>query len=414
MAKLTAKAVQHAGDGVHFDGEGLYLRVGKNGAHRQWVLRYTFDGKRRDTGLGSARDVSLADARREARRLRDLAKAGTDPREARKPDAAHPVREAAPEAPAAAPAGLTFAEAVEAFLPTRLHGLKNDKHRAQWGSTLQTYAVAPEGVKGLGDMVVADITAEDVRRVLAPIWTTKAETATRVRARIEAVLSWAKVAGHRTGENPAAWKENLEHLLGKAVKRKRHHPAMPWADVPAFWEALDAREGVSARCLQWLILTAVRSGEARGATWGEVDLDRGLWTIPAARMKAKEPHVVPLPPQALAIAHRVRGLDSDLIFPSPVRTKDGAARPLDYNAFQALFDRMGIKDITAHGFRSSFRMWCSDQAEAPRELAEAALAHRIGSAVELAYARSRMTERRRPLMEAWADFITGEMVKSPE
>ena len=145
-----------------------------------------------------------------------------------------------------------------------------------------------------------------------------------------------------------------------------------------------------------------------------MDLDRGLWTIPAARMKAKEPHLVPLPPQALAIAHRVRGLDSDLIFPSPVRTKDGAARPLDYNAFQALFDRIGIKDITAHGFRSSFRMWCSDQAEAPRELAEAALAHRIGSAVELAYARSRMTERRRPLMEAWADFITGEMVKSPE
>lgn len=409
MAKLTAKQVQHATDGVLFDGEGLYLRVSKGGAAKSWVLRYTFKGNRRDDGLGSAKDLPLADARREARRLQDMAKAGVDPREARKPALAHPVHVPEPQAPK----GITFAHAVEEFLPTRLHGLKNAKHRDQWRNTLQTYATAPEGITGLGDIPVADITPEDVRRVLAPIWTTKAETATRVRARIEAVLSWAKAAKHRTGENPAAWTDNLEHLLGKAVKRKKHHDAMSWQDVPDFWVKLEAREGISARCLQFLILTAVRSGEAREARWSEIDEAKGLWTIPAARMKMQEPHVVPLPPQAFDLLHRVRGLDDDLIFPSPSRGKDDRVRPMDYNAFKALFDRMGVKDITAHGFRTSFRTWCSDKAEAPRELAEAALAHRLGSAVELAYARSRMVERRRPLMQAWADHVTGTAPDAP-
>lgn len=399
MAKLTVKKINSATDGVLFDGEGLYLRVSNGGSHKSWVLRCTFAGKRIDVGLGSAKLLSLADAREEARRLRREARLGTDPRKSKRR------------------AGLTFADAVDAYLKIRLKEFKNEVHRDQWISTLRTYALCRDdegrpiegSPRGLGDIGVDVIAPEDVKRVLEPIWTTKTETASRVRGRIEKVLSWAKAEKHRTGENPARWKDNLEHMFAKPSKLKRvkHHDAMPWQDVPGFMADLAGREGVAARCLEFLILTATRSGEAREARWSEFDLAAGLWTIPAERMKMSIEHRVPLSPQALAIAHRVRGLDDDLVFPSAMVKKGapkGQQEPMSYNAFAALFRRMGVAGITAHGFRSTFRDWASESARANDTVAEMCLAHNVHNAVEKAYARSDLFDRRRELMVLWSDY----------
>lgn len=399
MAKLTAKQIKSAADGVLFDGEGLYLRVSNGGTHKSYVLRCTFAGKRIDVGLGSAKLLSLADAREEARRLRREARLGNDPRRSKRRVA------------------LTFAQAVESYLKIRLKEFKSEVHREQWASTLRTYALCEdengkhiEGApRGLGAIGVDVLAPEDVKRVLEPIWATKTETASRVRGRIEKVLSWAKAEKHRTGENPARWKDNLEHMLPKPSKLKRvkHHDALPWQDLPDFMAGLATREGMAARCLEFLILTATRSGEAREARWQEIDLEAGVWTIPAARMKMGIEHRVPLTPQALAVVHRVRGADSDLVFPSMMEKKGrakGAQEPMSYNAFAALFKRMGITGITAHGFRSTFRDWASDSARASDTVAEMCLAHNVHNAVEKAYARSDLFERRRELMGQWADY----------
>lgn len=399
MAKLTVKQIKSALDGVLFDGEGLYLRVSNGGTHKSWVLRCTFAGKRIDVGLGSAKLLSLADAREEARRLRREARLGNDPRRSKRR------------------AGITFAEAVDTYLKIRLKEFKSEKHRDQWASTLRTYALCRDGEgkpiegspRGLGDIGVDMIAPEDVKRVLEPIWATKTETASRLRSRIEKVLSWAKVEKHRTGENPARWNDNLEHMLPKPSKLKRvkHHDALPWQDVPGFMEGLAQRGGMAARCLEFLILTATRSGEAREARWQEFDLDAGVWTIPAARMKMGVEHRVPLTPQALAVVHRVRGIGQDLVFPTLTVRKGapkGTQEPMSYNAFTALFKRMGVPDITTHGFRSTFRDWASESARASDTVAEMCLAHSVHNAVEKAYARSDLFDRRRELMTEWANY----------
>lgn len=412
---LTPLQVKHAKDGVLFDGEGLYLRVSGGGTRKSWVLRFTLHGKRIDLGIGSAKLLSLSEARDEARRLRKLALLGKDPRldprfvpsvetpAASAPGAqsAEPVAPVEPVEAGEKATGLTFAQAVDAYLELKLSEFKNAKHVQQWQNTLRDYACAPKakGVKGLGDMDVAAITKHDVLRVLKPIWTTKTETASRVRGRIEAVLKWATVSGHRAGENPAAWKDNLEMLLPMASKVKTvvHHEALPYADLPAFMADLSGRDSVSALALQWLILTGVRSTEGREAQWSEVDLDEGVWTIPAARMKMKVAHRVPLSKEALDLVRRVKGLSGTYLFTTgkgPV--SEAALRKM-------LKETLKQPDLTLHGFRTTLRTWMQD-AKTDWEVAETILAHKVGDSASQAYARGDYLERRREVMQSYADF----------
>jgi integrase len=246
------------------------------------------------------------------------------------------------------------------------------------------------------------VTREDVRAALEPIWTAKPPTAVRVRQRLRAVFEWARGEGLFTGANPV-----LATSLPKIRAELGHHAAMAWRDLPAFWAQLTGREGVSAACLQFAILTAARSGEARGARWEEIDPAGKVWNVPASRMKAGKAHRVPLSPEALAVLAKVRGLDPVLVFPAPRRGADGAGRAMSDMAFKALFTRMGAEGFTSHGFRSSFRDWCSDCAKADPELCEAALAHATGNAVTRAYARSDLFDRRRALMDSWGRFCVG-------
>jgi integrase len=396
---LTAAQVRTAGPGKHFDGHGLFLRVQPNGA-RQWVQRIVIRGKRCELGLGSPPLISLAHARDVALDNRRVARAGGDPLTTKRDVAAVP----------------TFAEAVERFLASKLAEFRNDKHRLQWRSTLDTYA-GPV----LGSMRVSDIGFQDVLRTLEPIWREKTETASRLRGRIEAVLGWATVSGHRVGDNPARWKGNLDALLPKPGKiaKADNHPALSLGDVAGWFAVLRGREGMAARALEFLALTAARSGEVRGAAWSELDLEAGLWTIPAERMKAGKAHRVPLTPEAVALLQvlpRMKGSDfvffaarggslSDMALSAVMRRMQEAETAKGHPGY---VDARSGRPAVPHGLRSTFRDWTAERTDYPRDMAEIALAHNVGSEVERAYRRGDMLEKRRAMMAAWGRFLRDE------
>lgn len=416
VEKLSAVFCRHAPPGRHGDGRGLYLIVEPSGA-RRWMQRVVIAGKRRDLGLGPFPAVSLADARAKALANLSQIEAGADPLEAK--------RKAAADAKAAR-AVPTFSEAVDAYLAIKLSEFRNSKHRDQWRSTLATYA-GPI----IGSKPVDKIDTADVLRILQPIWTNKTETASRLRGRIEAVLAWATVAGHRDGTTPAAWRNHLDRLLPKPgkVATVENQPALALEDVPAWWADLRQRVGVGSLALQFLVLTAARSGEVRGATWAEVDMERGVWVIPKSRMKAGREHRVPLSPAALALLTslpRVAGTPlvfpayrggqlSDMTLSAVMRRQHEAKLTADAVAAEGrglAEDEGGWRDprskraAVPHGLRSVFRQWAAERGY-PRDMAEMALAHFIGTEVERAYQRSDMLERRRALMTDWSAFLDG-------
>ncbi|KZY50920.1 hypothetical protein A3734_06805 [Sulfitobacter sp. HI0054] len=384
MSKLNAKKIQSLRDkGMYGDGGGLYLNVSAGGT-KSWLLRVTVKGqsKRREIGLGGLDTLSLADARTKAHELRSEAKAGRDP------IAKRDHRET------------TFEEAARQLHASLAPTFRNDKHRAQWLSSLNNHAFPK-----IGSRSVADIQRHEVLDVLSPIWVDLHPTAKRLKQRLEAVFDYAIGQGRRETPNPVDGA--LRRALPKGKHRPTHHAALNWRDVPAFMSDLAEREAVAAACLRFIILTATRSGEARMATWQEIDLENRTWTIPASRMKAEEEHRVPLSDEAVTILESVRGLDAKYLFPSPQGNAEGLGKPLSVNAFRPLFKRMEREGLTAHGFRSSFRDWCAEKAHADRQLAEAALAHKVAG-VEGAYFRSDLFERRRALMDAWSRYATGQ------
>ena len=374
------KQGKHAVGGV----PGLMFQV--SGGSRSWVYRYMLDGKRRDMGLGPYPAVTLAQAKDHARSLKSLTAKGHDPLREKQEEL---VRMRAERATLK-----TFKEAMVGYLNDKSPEWRNKKHRQQWENTLTTYAFAE-----IGDMSVSTIQIGHVLSVLRPIWNEKTETASRLRGRIESVIDWAKVHGYCTGENPARWKGNLDKVLPAPSKAKpvRHHTALPYAKISNFISDLKLREGIAPRALEFCILTAARSGEVRGATWQEIDLNNNIWTIPAARMKAGKEHRVPLSPQALALLSNLsRKANTNLVFPNT----HGA--PLSDMTLGAVLKRMGER-VTTHGFRSTFRDWAGETQNFPNEVLEHALSHQLKSKTEAAYARGTLFEKRRILMHAWSN-----------
>ena len=386
---------------------GLNLNVTDTGA-RSWIFRVTVGRNRRHIGLGPYPEVSLAEARQAALEMKRSIASGIDPvedRKAQREALAADVRQRT-----------TFEEAFNRFYREKVQGeLKNAKHIKQWQSTLSTYAFPK-----IGNKSVADITVEDILSVLRPIWLEKNETASRIRQRLEAVLDWAKVMKLREGENPARWKGNLQQLLPSPskVQKENKSPAVALDQLPAWFAIVGSREGVSARALELLTLTAARSGEVRGATWDEIDLDAAIWIIPADRMKASREHRVPLSQPALVLLQRLpRMVDCNFLFPS---SRNGMISDMSISAVMrriqeseekagrtGFLDQRSRRAAVPHGIRSSFRDWAAERTYYPREMAELALAHSVGSAVEQAYRRSDMVERRREMMEEWATFVLG-------
>lgn len=365
---------------------GLRLQISKSGA-RSWILIATVGGKRREMGLGGYPDVTLAGARDAARAARALIASGVDP-----------IAEAKAARSALQAAGasvLTFNECAEKYIRAHESEWKNPKHIAQWRSTLETYA-GPV----LGKLNVADIELPHVLGVLEPIWKTKTETASRVRGRIESVLDWAKVRGYRTGPNPAQWKGHLDHVLpapGK-VQKPEHHRALPIDEMPSFMGHLRKAEGLGALALEFAILTAARSGEVRGAAWGEIDLEARTWTVPAARMKAGIAHEVPLSePAARLLKSLPRIAGSEFVFPAP------RGGQLSDMTLSGVMRRMKVAAVP-HGFRSTFRDWCAERTNFPRDVAEHALAHQLPDKTAAAYQRSTLFVKRRAMMEEWGAF----------
>ena len=387
--KLSAQKVsKETRPGYYGDGAGLWLQVSRTGT-KSWLFRYTFNGKQREMGLGAVHTVSLADARMKAQECRTMLLEHIDPIESRKTERL---------ATALARAKLmTFDQCAAAYIDAHRASWKNAKHAQQWTNTLQTYA-SPI----IGKLPVAEVDTGLVVKVLQPIWTEKTETATRLRGRIESILDWATVSKYRQGENPARWRGHLENLLADPARSKRtkHHPALPWQEIGAFMADLRGQEGISPRALEFAILTACRSGEVRGATWAEIDLDAALWIIPAERMKAGREHRVPLSAPALELLRNMPRIEN-FVFPSVRQGKQ-----LSDMAFMQLLKRMGRGDITGHGFRSTFRDWCAESVanSFPREVCEHALAHSLPDKVEAAYRRGDLLEKRIMLMQAWADY----------
>ncbi|RRQ22959.1 site-specific integrase [Thiohalobacter thiocyanaticus] len=372
---------------------GLCLQITPSGA-RSWVLRATVGSKRRDIGLGGYPDVTLAQAREKAREMREQIREGVDPVLQRK---------AARDALIAAQSKvITFDEAARRFIKAKVQEFRNPKHTAQWETTLQAYA-SPV----IGRLPVDAVTLPHIVQIPEPIWTEKTETATRLRGRIESVLSWATVSGFRSGDNPARWRGNLDAILPKPGKLKKvaHHKAVPVSSGPAFMAALREREGVGSRALEFLILTAGRSGEVRGATWEEIDMEARTWTVPAERMKAQREHVVPLCPDAVKLLKALPvHEDCPYVFPSP------RGKQLSDATLSKVMKLMGVEG-TPHGFRSTFRDWCAEHTNYPREVAEKALAHTIPSAVEAAYRRGNLMTKRTRLMQEWARFLNKPTAK---
>ena len=414
-AKLTAKQVEHLkAPGLHAVGgvDGLYLRVYESGA-RCWVLRYATPevryskaGKpfyaRRDLGLGGYPDVTLAKAREKAADYRErIREHGEDPAAQRK--------EARRRWAESLRRGITFEEAARKAFAAKAPEFKSKKHRDQWISRLEHYAFPI-----IGDVPVADVDTNHCLRVLEPIWQTKTETASRVRQRMESVLTWAKVSGYREGDNPAAWRGNLKELLPNPSKLHKvsHYPALPWKRAPEFMEALRERGGFSARALEFVVLTAARSGEVRGATWDEIDMAERVWTIPGERMKGGLTHRVPLCDGAVALLESLPRLEGEAhIFPA----QSGGAmsdmaltsliRRMSKGAEQPWIDPATGRTVTAHGFRSSFKDWCRTRTSYDDEVSELQLAHVNSAATRTAYARDELLERRRALLTDWEAFI---------
>lgn len=373
---------------MHADGGGLYLQVTASGA-RTWVYRFMLHGRAREMGLGPLHIVSLAEAREKARECRKLRHEGIDPIEAR--------RARLSDERLAAATAMTFRECAEAYIAAHKAGWRNPKHAAQWPSTLETYVYTV-----CGSLPVQGVDVGLVMKVLEPIWQTKPETASRVRGRVETVLDWATARGYRKGENPARWRGHLDKLLPARAKVRKveHHRALPYAEMGGFIADLREQEGVAARALEFLILTATRTGEVIGARWEEFDIGEKLWTVPGVRMKAGKEHRVPLSGRALAIMDEMKAArvnEHEFVFPGGKPRK-----PLSNMAMLKVLQRMGRKDLTAHGFRSSFRDWAAERTGFPHEVAEMALAHAVGDKVEAAYRRGDLFQKRRQLMDAWA------------
>lgn len=387
VGRLAAVGLQKKKPGMHADGGGLWLQVTESGA-RSWIFRFTLRGRSREMGLGSLITINLSEARETAREARQQLREGVDPIEAR--------RARLDAAAAAAMPRTTFAECAASFITANAPEWKNAKHVDQWRNTLATYA-HPR----LGKRPVADVDTDAVVSVLEPIWTTKTETATRVRQRIEAVLDYAAVRRLRSGENPARWGGHLDMLLPKPTKVRKveHHAALPYADAAGFMAELRAQPGIGARALEFAILTAARTGEVIGATWAEVDLDAKVWTIPGERMKAGREHRVPLCARTVDIVKGVAGDKTGWLFPG-----QGGKKPLSNMSLAAVLKRMDRGDITAHGFRSTFRDWASETTNYPHEVVESALAHTIKSKTEAAYRRGDLIVKRAQLMAAWAAY----------
>ena len=385
--KLSAtQAAKLSKPGRHSDGGGLYLFIDAEG-RRRWIFMYARAGKRTELGLGGGRDLSLASARAEAAKLRELLAAGTDPKAERAKEEHIP----------------TFGEAADAYVDAMKPSWRNAKHAAQWAMTLTKYA------KPMRSKPVNEIGTHDVLGVLQGLWKRTPETAERLRGRIENVLDAAKARGQRTGENPARWRGHLDQLLPKRQRLSRgHHTALPYEAMLEFMADLRARGGVAARALEFSILTAARSGEVLGAQWAEIDPEKKVWTIPATRMKAGREHRVPLSPRAMEIVGvMAKPRTEGHLFPGP---KPG--KPLSSMAMAMLLRRMKA-EITVHGFRSTFRDWASETTGFPHEVCEMALAHTIGNKAEAAYRRGDLFDKRRKLMEAWAGYCgrrTGDKV----
>ncbi len=381
--KLTKKLVENLPPGRHGDGSGLYLVVDPSGA-RRWIVRVTVKGQknrkgaplRTDFGLGGADVVTINEARERALAYRRMAKSGLNPR--------FNVQRDIP----------TFEELSRQVHIDRLPTWKNAKHGQQWVNTLRDYAFPK-----IGRMPVDSIDQPEVLMCLAPIWTLKHETAKRLAQRIKTVLDVAKSKGYRSGENPVTAIRDAR-VLPPVKKAVEHHDAMPWREVPAFYAQLATRSAMAAKALRFTILTAARTSEVLEMTWPEVDFEARLWTVPAARMKGGAEHRVPLIDEMLALLDPLRAMASTYVFEGQKRHQ-----PLSNMSMLMLLRRMGRKEVTVHGFRSSFRDWAAEEAGAPRELAEAALAHQVGSDVERAYARSDLLERRRQLMQSWGLFV---------
>jgi integrase len=389
--KLSALKTRTKAPGLHGDGGGLYLQVTDTGA-KSWVFRYKVRGQSHYMGLGSLTTVTLAEAREAATNCRRLRLQGIDPLADRKRLHDQRLLEAAKSK--------TFDQCRDQFLAAHKGSWRNPKHRAQWVNTLRTY-VTPV----FGNISVQSIDVELVRQVLEPIWMDKPETASRVRGRIESILDWAKVRGLREGENPARWRGHLGHLLPSPskVRMVKHHASMPYGEVADFVARLRELNGVGSRALELLVLTGTRTGETLNATWDEFDLNNGTWTIPAERMKGNREHRVPLSESALSVIQQMLTTRaSRYIFPG-AKTN----HPLSNMTLSATLKRMGHRDITPHGFRSTFRTWAAEQTGIQSEVVEAALAHVIGNKVVAAYQRGDLFEKRRALMKEWARYCAG-------
>ncbi len=378
MGKLNDKKVRQAEAGRYYDGDGLVLRVRESGS-RDWALRITKDSKTTDYGLGGFPIVSLQEAREKAFDLRRTIKRGELPERKIKVGSD------------------LFMALAESYIDSHKAGWKNPKSTSQWHSSLKAY-VYPT----LGKLPVKAIDTKQIVNVLKPIWETKTETASRVRGRIEKILNYATAQGFRSGENPARWSGHLAAILPKRSKiaKVEHYPAMDYRDLPAFWEKLKIMDGIGAAALRWTILNATRSGETRGATVDELDKE-DLWIIPPERMKAGKEHRVPLTQKALECIPTRTDETNKLLFPARRGGK------LSDMSISAVLRRMGITDVTVHGFRSTFRDWAGESTAHPREVIEHALAHQLKDKAEAAYARSDLLDKRRKLMEDWAAFVTG-------
>lgn len=391
MPKLTATKVQRMNEaGLHGDGLSLYLNVTPAGS-KSWIMRYMLNGKARSMGLGPYPAVSLLAARERTAAYRTLIKSGIDPltnkhaeRIQRKADSVKRI---------------TFAAATTQYIDAHRSGWKNAKHADQWKNTLKMYAA-----EHIGAMDVAQIETEHILRVIQPIWSTKTETATRIRGRMEKILDWCSVRGYRTELNPARWKGNLEALLPPAarVQKRGHFAALPFIELPCFMDNLKSAAGTAARALEFAILTAARSGEVRGARWEEMDFAENLWIVPAERMKMGREHRVPLSDRAVAILQEMSPQGAGLIFQG--NNKKGEPQPLSDMSLSAVLRRMKRTDITVHGFRSTFRDWVSETTDHSADVAEMALAHTIRNKVESAYRRGDLMDKRRALMNEWTKY----------
>jgi integrase len=387
--KLKSLDVERVtGRGYYADGAGLYLLVGPTGA-KSWIFRFRAGGRLRDMGLGPLHTISLAEARKRARICRQQRLDGIDPIEARKSARAGAQLEVA--------RAMTFKQCAEAYIAAHQAGWRNPKHRAQWPATLEAYAYPV-----FGSIPVQSIDVGLVMKAIEPLWTKRPETASRVRGRIESVLDWATARGYRKGENPARWRGHLENLLPRKSKVApvQHLAAMPYAELPDFMAQLRQQEGVAARALEFTILTAARTGEAIGARWSEIDFEARLWVIPASRMKASRSHRVPLCDRAIEILQEMQAIrHNEFVF-----LGERAGRPLGSVALLRAARGRSRTELTTHGFRSTFSDWCSEQTNFASEVREMALAHAVGDRVEAAYRRGDLFQKRRQLMDAWAQF----------